>query len=206
MPKLITIGCIFMTTIAAQADVVDWRYDMPIQVTHDWPDFSSFDKQVTDFMGARSIPGGALAVTRNGKLVLARGYGYADVEAKELVSPGALFRIASVSKPITGVAMMRLMELYPDRISMDSRMVDLIDASAHKHADVEPDPRIAGITVDQLLHHTAGWDRGVSFDPMFRPISIAEELATTPPAGPRDIMRYMFGLTLDHDPGAVHVY
>src|SRR4051812_24873703 len=59
------------------------------------PGMSSFDLVVTDFMRKLAIPGGAVAVMRDGKLVYARGFGYADVEHKTLVQPDALFRIAS---------------------------------------------------------------------------------------------------------------
>ncbi len=41
---------------------------------------------------------------------MARGYGYADLETRTLVSPDSLFRIASISKPITAMAVMKLIE------------------------------------------------------------------------------------------------
>lgn len=209
MRLVFSAGCALVAAVGTQeamGDFVDWDYDIPITATREWEGFDSFDEVMTEYMGSRNIPGGALAVTLNGKLVLARGYGYADVETKELVSPTALFRIASVSKPITGVAMMRLMEMYPERVSLDTKMLEVLDIEAFRHEGQEPDPRIADITVRMLLQHTAGWDRGVSFDPMFRPVTIAETLGTQPPAGPREVIRYMLGLPLDHDPGTTHAY
>ena len=65
---------------------------------------------MTSFIEENKVPGRLLAVTRRGKLVYARGFGYADVERKMPVQPAALFRIASVSKPITAVAVMQLVE------------------------------------------------------------------------------------------------
>src|SRR5690349_23880970 len=64
------------------------------------PGMASFDLAVTDFMRKLAIPGGAVAVMRDGKLIYARGFGYADVENKTLTQPDALFRIASVSKTL----------------------------------------------------------------------------------------------------------
>ena len=61
----------------------------------------SFDQAVRDLMGKYNVPGGAVAVVHDGKLFYARGFGYADIENKVAVQPDALFRIASVSKPIT---------------------------------------------------------------------------------------------------------
>src|SRR5438093_158860 len=55
-----------------------------------------FDELLTAFVTKRNIPGAALAVTKNGRLVYARGFGYADVENKQPVQPDSLFRIASI--------------------------------------------------------------------------------------------------------------
>jgi len=67
------------------------------------PGMASYDQVIPDLMRKYAIPGGAVAVMRDGKLIYARGFGYADVENKTPVQPDALFRIASVSKPICGV-------------------------------------------------------------------------------------------------------
>ena len=57
------------------------------------PGMKSYDQVISDFMRKYSIPGGAVAVMRDGKLIYARGFGYADVENKTPVQPDALFRI-----------------------------------------------------------------------------------------------------------------
>jgi len=66
----------------------------------------SFDDAFEAHLREYGIPGGALAVVRDGRLILAKGYGLADVEAKVPVAPDSLFRIASISKPITAVAVL----------------------------------------------------------------------------------------------------
>ncbi|HEX7377943.1 MAG TPA: serine hydrolase domain-containing protein, partial [Pirellulales bacterium] len=63
------------------------------------PALEPFDRLMTSFVAAHGVPGAALAVTRQNRLVYARGFGFADVEAQEPVRPASLFRIASVSKP-----------------------------------------------------------------------------------------------------------
>src|SRR5258708_24406162 len=70
----------------------------------------AFDREIKKFMEIRKVPGGALAVVKDRRLVYARGYGFADRENKIGVRPGSLFRIASVSKPITAVTVLRLVE------------------------------------------------------------------------------------------------
>src|SRR4051794_22532805 len=66
------------------------------------PLLKPLDDLMLSFILQHEVPGAAVAVARNGKLVYARGFGLADVKKKEAVQPNSLFRIASVSKPITG--------------------------------------------------------------------------------------------------------
>src|SRR5687768_14088277 len=56
------------------------------------PGLGPFDQSVRDLMRKYSIPGGAVALVRDGRLIYARGFGYADVESKTPVQPDALFR------------------------------------------------------------------------------------------------------------------
>src|SRR5688572_17488924 len=88
------------------------------------PGMGSYDQKIAEFMRKYAIPGGAVAVLRDGKLIYARGFGYADVENKTPVQPDALFRIASVSKPITGVAIMKLVE--EGKLTLDDRVAPFI--------------------------------------------------------------------------------
>ncbi len=165
-----------------------------------------FDDEMLAFMRARHIPGGALAVSRGGRLVLARGYGWADKEAQVAVAPDALFRIASVSKPITSAAVMRLIQDSAGRVSLDTPIFDVLKYTPHLAPVAKVDPRLATITIREVLQHTGGWDRDKSFDPMFRPLEIAHEMGVDPPAGPEAIIGYTLGFPLDHDPGSTYAY
>src|SRR5262245_651478 len=59
---------------------------------------------------ARGIPGLAVAVAVDGKIVYSEGFGYADLEERVPVWPTTKFRIGSVSKPLTSVALVVLVE------------------------------------------------------------------------------------------------
>src|SRR5262245_65629934 len=61
------------------------------------PKLAKYDELMVGFVREHKPPGAALAVTHGGRLVYARGFGYADVEKKEPVQPTSLFRIASTS-------------------------------------------------------------------------------------------------------------
>src|SRR5262245_32710930 len=66
------------------------------------------------------IPGLAVGIVHDGKLVYQKGFGYADVELKIPVTPGTCFRIASISKTFTAVALMQLAER--GKIDLDDRI------------------------------------------------------------------------------------
>jgi N-acyl-D-amino-acid deacylase len=166
------------------------------------PDLAGFDIMMNRFMLDNEVPGAAVAVARDGWLVYSRGFGYADPTAKTLVMPRARFRIASISKPITAVAILRLVEM--GKLKLDDHAFPLLQLDPP--AGSEPDPRLKEITIRQLLQHTAGFDRAQSFDPMFRPIVIAKRLNTAPPAGPEQVIRYMLGHKLDFNPGSRYAY
>lgn len=167
------------------------------------PELAGFDRVITDLMKKWGIPGGAIAVVKDGRLVLARGYGYADLAAKDPVAPDALFRIASVSKPVTAVAVLRLAE--QGRVDVDAKAFALLPNLTPPSGSTV-DARLDAITVRQLLSHLGGWDRDRSFDPMFRATQIAEALGTVPPAGAETVIRYMRGQPLDFSPGARYAY
>jgi CubicO group peptidase (beta-lactamase class C family) len=65
------------------------------------PDLQTFDQRIPALMAKWQVPGGALAIAKNGRLVFAHGYGLANVESGASVQPDSLFRIASISKPFT---------------------------------------------------------------------------------------------------------
>src|ERR1700731_2567242 len=74
------------------------------------PNLASFDNLFTKFLKENTLPGVGVAVTRQGKLVYARGFGFADVEKKKPVEPNSLFRLASVSKPLTATGILHLLD------------------------------------------------------------------------------------------------
>jgi N-acyl-D-amino-acid deacylase len=154
-------------------------------------------------MAKWNVTGGAIAVAKDGRLVFARGYGLADREKKNPVASDALFRIASISKPITAVAVLRLVE--QGKINLDERALPAI-GPLEGPPGAKVDPRLESITVRQLLQHTGGWDRDKSFDAMFIPQKAAREVGAPSPAEATTVIRYMLGVPLDFDPGTKYAY
>lgn len=94
---------------------------------------------------ATKVPGLAIAVARDGKMELSEGFGFADLAAKKPVTSKTLFRIGSVSKPLTAVGLMLLIE---------QGRLDL-DADIHRYLTNFPH-QDETITTRQLGGHLAG--------------------------------------------------
>lgn len=171
---------------------------------HAEPTLAAFDELMLSFIRDHDVPGAALSIARHGRIVYARGFGYADVEKHQPVEPDSLFRIASVSKPFTAVAILQLQER--GKLSLDDHPFELLGLTPHLEAGTVLDSRLKQITIRELLHHTGGFDRSRSIDPMFRSILIAKALGEPPPASPTAIIRYMMGRPLDFDPGTREAY
>ena len=127
-------------------------------------DLDHIDDTVLAAMTASGIQGLSLAIARRGKLVFAKGYGKAD-------DSGAMhtdnrFRIASVSKPITSIAIMKLIET--GRLDMSDKVFGRGAVLGELYAAERNLGRwVDDITIQNLLEHTAGGWSNQSNDPMF---------------------------------------
>ncbi len=163
---------------------------------------AGFDSALRGFMQARGIPAGALAVTKDSRLVLARGYRW-QADAIDPVEPTSLFRIASLSKAVTSMAVMRLVE--DGLLSLDAKLTGLLTLTPRPGDTL--DPRVDNITVRMLLEHSGGWDiEGSSFDPMFEDQHISSLLGVPLPVSQQNIITMMNGRALDFDPGTQFAY
>ena len=99
--------------------------------------FAEFDKP--------GSPGAAVAVIRDGRVILERGYGYASLEHNVPVTPNTVFDVASVSKQFAGLAIAMLVD--QGRL----KVTDNVRTYIPELHDFSPP-----ITIDHLLHHTSG--------------------------------------------------
>lgn len=111
-----------------------------------------------------NAPGLSVAVAENGSLVYARAFGVTGHNSKEPLTTSHLFRIASVSKPITSVAIFSLIE--KGRLRLEDTVFGTHGILGAKYGKQPYGPGIEQITIDHLLTHTSGdWD--LWHDPMF---------------------------------------
>jgi N-acyl-D-amino-acid deacylase len=167
------------------------------------PAFAICDAAMQKFMSDRNVPGGSLAVVKDGRLVYAQGYGVAGNGSTKSVTELCLFRLASLTKHFTGVGIMQLVER--GKLELTTPAFSLLKDLPPLPGQTE-DPRIKTITIRELLDHTGGWDRDTSGDPMFNAVAIAQAAGVPSPPSPDAIIRYMRGKPLDFDPGSKSVY
>lgn len=109
-----------------------------------------FDGLVPYALKQAGIPGGAVSIVKDGHIVFAKGYGYADLTARTpIMADTTLFRQGSLSKLFTATAVMQLVE----RGKLD------LDANVNTYLDFQiPDTFEQPITLRHLLTHTAGFE------------------------------------------------
>ncbi len=166
--------------------------------------FNAIDREVREFMKYWSIQGISLSVMRNDSLMFSKGYGWADKEKKEEMTPRHILRLASVSKLITATGIMKLEE--QGRLSLDDRVFgpDGILCDSLWTAIIK-DSLYFDITVEHLLRHQGGFStRGG--DPMFstRTIMVQNRLRTPPDH--ETLLRTQLGKPLAFVPGETQEY
>jgi CubicO group peptidase (beta-lactamase class C family) len=109
------------------------------------------DQRLSAALAEGTIPGAAIAMIENGAVVSVKGYGYADLAAKTPVTADTVFRIGSISKSLTSIAAMTLVE--EGRLSLDARVADLAPDVKFENQWEATDP----LRFAHLLEHTTGW-------------------------------------------------
>jgi serine beta-lactamase-like protein LACTB, mitochondrial len=106
-------------------------------------------RKITNDLSARGIPGIAVAVAVDGHLVYAEGFGYADLEERVPVSPITKFRIGSISKTFTAVALVQLVE--QGKVDLDAPVQKYVPSFPDKGAEITP--RMLGGHLAGIRHY-----------------------------------------------------
>lgn len=180
---------------------------IPQRITNDLSDldiFENLEARIEFMMRMYDIKGASVAVAKDGKLVYAKGIGFADAEAEEPVEPRHLFRVASVSKLITATTIMKMAEL--ELLDINDKVFGAEGILSDSMYLNYVDPRVEDITVLHLLNHSAGWNRRYG-DPIgmhrliARQINIDWRDVRMP-----DIIQHVLGKRLHYNPGSGSVY
>lgn len=156
---------------------------------------AEIDAPVYNFMAENNVPGISLAITRNEEIVYVRSYGFADRETKTRLTPDHLFRIASISKPITSIAILKLVE--EKKLSLDDKVIGPKGILGTKYGKKPYRKWVTDITIRHLLQHLGGGWGNSRNDPMFRDPSVPMDQL---------INSTIDTLQLTHQPGTQYAY
>jgi len=183
------------------------RMPISLRLTNNLSAYESmqgFDEQVEVFMKKWNVVGASVAVVKDERLIYSKGFGYADKENNIEIQPKHLFRIASVSKLITAVSVMKLIE--ESKLSLNDTVFGKNGLLNRPEFLEITDENVSKITVENLLNHTSGWTNKKG-DPMFQSHSIAKDMDASLPLSIEKIVEYVLkNRKLDYVPGKKSVY
>src|SRR6185437_7838955 len=146
------------------------------------------------YLQEQSTPGLSVAFARDGELVHAEGFGLTD-EHGERVEPRHMFRIASVSKPITSTAIFTLIE--QGKLALGDKVFGPGSILGEEFGRPPYRPYVNDIRLVHLLTHTAGGWQNDGNDPMFRHEEMDHRQLITWTVANQD---------LNHPPGEKYAY
>ncbi len=211
MKRILQLAALLCFAISSQAQT-----GIPV------PEMTDCDSQIQSFMATFDIPSLTMALAKDGELKYMRSFGNANIAGSEVTQPYHMFRIASVSKPITSVGIMKLIE---------NGVIDLNDKVFGTGGILEnhwyfsnstiPDNRVYDITVQMLLEHSAGWNRNVDCfpdptvpypwhfsgcDPIIAPLHITQAQGEQNPVKEEFLINYLLEKNLNFTPGSSYAY
>lgn len=181
-------------------------YPEACKLTNDKSDlevYNKLDQSFNSFVKKWDLAGASVAIAKDGKLLYAKGFGYADKEDSIKAEPYSMYRIASVSKLITAVGIMKLIE--KNKLTLDTKVFGkngLLNDTCYSHY---VDKRVEDITVKNLLNHSAGWTSYWG-DHMFINDMIAKSLKKPLPVSLQDIVVFALSKRLHFQPGTYSSY
>ncbi|MEO8402254.1 MAG: serine hydrolase domain-containing protein [Gammaproteobacteria bacterium] len=210
MRRLVVFNLLFLFVAAAplkQLNAAIIARTMPTNCQEIFSKNNKFNQNFLKFLEKWQIPGASIAVMQNNKIILSCGYGWANLEERQPMQPGSLFRLGSVSKTITAIAILKLVE--QNKINLDDKVFILLSDLTPINK-LQPNPEIYKITVRDLLQMSSGWysDRPEDYDPMFGPWSdtMLRALSYQIPPSCEMAARMMMGMPLEFSPGTKFSY
>jgi N-acyl-D-amino-acid deacylase len=167
------------------------------------PGLEPMDEAMLRIMDRHGLPGAGFAAAKDGRLIFAKGYGWANYGTGDPAGPDTLFGLASLSKSITSAAILLLVD--QGKLGLDDKVLDYL-----KHipppTGTKMDPRFTAITVRHCLNHSGGWDRDASGDPTDWEPLFCRTFQVRPPLSPKQFISFMQAMRVDFDPGTEQKY
>src|SRR5262245_5798972 len=172
-------------------------------------------KVFQNYVDSGQLPGAVVLIARNSKLAYLRPFGYQDREKRVAMTPSSIFRIASMTKPITTTAAMMLVEEGKLDIAapvaqylpeFKDTQVGLEERDANTgNAKLVLEPQKRPMTVQDLMRHTAGLVYGQFGDGLIHKAYRAQSMTDRGQSLPEMVTK-LSRLPLAHQPGEVWEY
>lgn len=186
------------------------------------PSMAHCDVAMQQFMNTYQIPGATFALAKDGELKYMRAFGHADLAKTEATQPYHMFRIASLSKPITSITIMHMVE--KGLLRLDDKVFgpgSIMENDAYFGLANITDNRTYDITIQHLLEHSGGWDRDVACttgavlpyswslphcDPIGFPLHVSLTFNESNPVSREALVRFVLEKGLNFTPGTQYAY
>ncbi|WP_296619904.1 serine hydrolase [Marivirga sp.] len=185
-----------------QLNYVNFNLVSPAPVMDSTESNLEFDKDIEKFLNRWDIKGASVAVMKDNRLIYSKGYGVTNSETQEPVGTKHLFRIASASKLITAITIMKM---------VDDGIIDLEENifgedGIFSHFDEMKDANHKKVKVKHLLNHKGGWSwRDGDF--MFQATKIKRIMELEGPPSEDDIIEFVLKhRRLRYKPGTQYAY
>ncbi len=204
--KRLTSTCVLLFGITTLAFGQGLPMTVPEKVGFSAERLERIRPVMQDYVDKEHVPGFLTVVARRGKIVHFETIGMRDVENKKPIEADTIFRIHSMSKPITSVAVMMLYE--EGHFKLDTPVSNFIpefkDMKVYNEDQTEILEAKNEVTIKHLLTHTAGltygWG-GKPVDKRYRESNIFERGATL-----SDMAKRLTAIPLVHEPGERWTY
>ncbi len=155
------------------------------------------------------LPGAVIAIARRGQLAYFEAFGHLDGARTRPMPRDAIFPIASMTKPLTGVAMLTLLE--EGRLSIGDPVTRFFPAMANRRVAVEGNPEntvpaTRPITLIDLARHTSGITYGARGTTALHRLYPGSSGTSSRQFTPAAFMERLASLPLLHQPGTVWDY
>lgn len=174
---------------------------------------SAIDPIVANYMNQNGMPGGVVAMTYNNHLIFAKSYGYADIANNLFTQPDSKLRIASVTKAMTAMGILKLVH--------DTNPITVPIGSLGWQLNYQPfsppgfgapigggrQSWIEAATVDDLLYHEGGWAE--DYENYTNLSAVESTLGTSAPPDCLTLLRYVEAqpkTKADFTPGMGQIY
>ena len=207
MKRLYVCAEMLLTILIAPTYAASLYETSPDQVGMSSDRLHRIDAAVEDFIERKEISGAVTLITRRGKIVQFKAYGYRDLDAKAPMKKDSLFRMFSMTKPVTCAAVLILVEegklLLTEPISKYlPEFKDMKVLIEEKDGNIITEPATSEITVQQLAMHTSGIGYGI---PAHISPTLSRQFDTADVFNPRnplkDAIKTIASLPLRHHPG-----